>query len=49
MNKEMIYQLGQEAIATLKSADETRIYEVTTGHSIEESDNIPRPKKKEKG
>ena len=49
MNKdEVIYQLRQEAIATLESADETRVREAATEHSTEESDEITHPKKKEK-
>ena len=47
MNKdEVIYQLKQEAIATLESADETRVHEATGGNPTEESDGIPCPKKR---
>ena len=45
MNKdEVIYQLKQEAIATLESADKTRVHEATGGNPTEESDGIPCPK-----
>ena len=41
MNKDkVIYQLKQEAIATLESADETRVHEATGGNPTEESDGI---------
>lgn len=45
---EVIYQLKQEGITALESMDEARVHEVTTGHSTEESREIPHSKKKEK-
>lgn len=50
MNKEeVLYQLKQETIEMLASADETRVHEATGGNPTEKSDGTPHPKKKRKG